>query len=231
MLRATPHSSTGKSPAELLFGRKFRTKIPDIRVNPAAQRDDIIQARQADVLAKARMKALKDSRSNVKPHSIKEGDSVILKRKSSKANSPYDPEPFDVTNVRGTQITAERGQEVKTRDAQRWKKVRIVTLKRPYPAERHVQRSTYTEDPDIGAPETPPENILTPPNSPISTPPHSPPPPMRPQMFRKTLNDHPDIIRAATPANRPQRNRRQPKPIYEPPPRFKPTTKFKNKKK
>ena len=35
-----------------LSGRKFRTKIPVIIVNPAAQRDNIIQARQADILAK-----------------------------------------------------------------------------------------------------------------------------------------------------------------------------------
>ena len=28
--RATPHSTTGKTPAELLFGRKMRTKLPEI---------------------------------------------------------------------------------------------------------------------------------------------------------------------------------------------------------
>ena len=33
--RATPHISTGKSPAELLFGRKYITRLPDIRVDQA----------------------------------------------------------------------------------------------------------------------------------------------------------------------------------------------------
>ena len=46
MYRATPHPTTGKSPAELLFARKFRTKLPDIRTNPA--REDIQQARDQD---------------------------------------------------------------------------------------------------------------------------------------------------------------------------------------
>ena len=40
--RTTPHSSTGISPAELLFGRKLRTKLPELRpceVNDEGLRD------------------------------------------------------------------------------------------------------------------------------------------------------------------------------------------------
>ena len=226
-VRATPHTSTGKSPAELMFGRKFRTKIPDIRANPAAQREDIIEARQADIQAKIRMKMYKDNSRNVKPHSIKEGDTVILKRKSTKANSPYDPDPFKVTKVRGTQITAERGQELKTRDSQRWKKVRIVAMKRPYPVRKNAP-STYLTDPDIGLPAESPENTLTPPSTPTLSPRGSPirPPveprpiipeqPTQPRNFNRALRGHPDIIWAATPANRPTRNRRPPQPYTSP---------------
>ena len=46
MYRVAPHPTTGKSPAELLFARKFRTKLPDIRTNPVMQ--DIQQARDQD---------------------------------------------------------------------------------------------------------------------------------------------------------------------------------------
>ena len=31
--RATPHSTTGKSPSELLFGRKIQSKLPRIYIN------------------------------------------------------------------------------------------------------------------------------------------------------------------------------------------------------
>ena len=31
MYRSTPHSTTGLSPAELLFGRKIRTKLPQLQ--------------------------------------------------------------------------------------------------------------------------------------------------------------------------------------------------------
>ena len=31
MCRSTPHSTTGVSPAELLFGRRIRTKLPQLQ--------------------------------------------------------------------------------------------------------------------------------------------------------------------------------------------------------
>ena len=42
MYRSTPHSTTGVTPAELLFNRPFRTKLPqlnDISVDDVAVRD------------------------------------------------------------------------------------------------------------------------------------------------------------------------------------------------
>ena len=89
--RATPHPTTGKSPAELLFGRKFRTKLPDVRSNPASLRTDITEARAADKLAKAAMKIYKDAHTHAKPHVIKMGDQVLLKQKTAKHTSVYDP--------------------------------------------------------------------------------------------------------------------------------------------
>jgi hypothetical protein len=44
--RATPHSTMEKSPAELLFGRRFNTRLPDLRTNPARDRKDISRPRR-----------------------------------------------------------------------------------------------------------------------------------------------------------------------------------------
>ena len=42
--RSTPHSTTGKSPAEMLFNRKIRTKLPELIIdNPV---DDIVTRRK-----------------------------------------------------------------------------------------------------------------------------------------------------------------------------------------
>ena len=38
--RATPHISTGKPPAEILFGRKYKSRLPDIRPDMAKDRQD-----------------------------------------------------------------------------------------------------------------------------------------------------------------------------------------------
>ena len=43
--RATPHATMRKCPAELLFSRKFVTKLPDLRTNPAKARKDIVEAK------------------------------------------------------------------------------------------------------------------------------------------------------------------------------------------
>ena len=147
--RATPHPTTGKSPAELLFGRKFHTTLPDLRKNPAAKRTDILEARGSDATEKQRMKAYKDSRNNVRPHCIKHGDKVLLKRKSNKRNSPYDPVPYTVTEIWGTQIQAEREGRTKTRDAQRWKKIYL--YKKQKGPKGHDADTGTVNEPDIGA--------------------------------------------------------------------------------
>ena len=53
--RATPHPSTGAAPAELLNHRNYKTRLPDIRADPASDRADIQQARDKDK-AKLRQK-------------------------------------------------------------------------------------------------------------------------------------------------------------------------------
>ena len=117
-VRATPHPTTGAIPAELLFGRKFRTVLPDLRPNPAARRPDILQARRKNDAEKCKMKVYKDKPPYVKSHTIRVGDKVLLRQKSTKRDPPYDPEPYTVVDVHGTQITGDRGRGVKkTRDS------------------------------------------------------------------------------------------------------------------
>ena len=50
--RATPHPSTGASPAELLNHRKYKMRLQDLRSDPAGNREDIRRAREKDKEAK-----------------------------------------------------------------------------------------------------------------------------------------------------------------------------------
>ena len=144
MYRATPHPTTGKSPAELLFTRKYRIKLPDIRTNPAVERSDIQQDRKV----KAKQKMYKDAKATVRPHNIKEGDTILLQRKSTKSDSPYDPQPFIAEEVHGTQIIGRRGEETKVRDSQKWKRVELRA------AQQFSRKREKEDDPDIGLPAT-----------------------------------------------------------------------------
>ena len=142
--RATPHPTMKKCPAELLFNRKFVTKLPDLRNNPANDRDDIKEAREEDRKSKEKMKEYKDNGREVKEHNIQAGDKVLLKRKTTKHDCVYNPKPYHVTSTYGTQVVEERDGCEKTRDAQKWKKVQV--------KEKNVYRDPisklrYQEDP------------------------------------------------------------------------------------
>ena len=223
-VRATPHPTTGAIPAELLFGRKFRTVLPDLRPDPAATRPDTLQARKNDDTEQLKMKLSKDKPAYVKPHAIQVGDQVLLKQTSTKRDPPYDPEPYTVVDVHGTQITGDRSGRTKTRDSQRWKKV---DSSRPpvLPRSASVEHS----EADIGVPESPGADAT--PTSPTqsggtevteTTPPQSPttPSPARPTIRATRHSQQTEIIPAATPTGRPQRTRRapirwSPSPIYD----------------
>ena len=107
-------------------------------------RPDMQEAREQDNLAKAKMKREKDSHRNVKENNIQQGDLVLLRRKSTKHESRYDPEPYLAVQVQGSHIVGERGRYQKTRDAQRLKRFEGNTWDL-------TERRAPREDPDIGA--------------------------------------------------------------------------------
>ena len=76
--RATPHYSTNKSPAELMFpGRSYRTRLPEIKCK---YKDDH-EIRKRDKLVKEKMKTNADDNRNVKMASFSIGDTVLVKQK------------------------------------------------------------------------------------------------------------------------------------------------------
>ena len=77
-VRGTPHPTTGKCPGELLFGRPFRTTVPDMKTNLALARTDILEARHEDKKHKAAMKKAVDKKMNVRAHRIQLGNHNII---------------------------------------------------------------------------------------------------------------------------------------------------------
>lgn len=100
MYRSTPHTVTGKSPAELLFSRKVRDKLPTLK-----EREGRVEVRDRDAWNKSAV-----SNSAAVPYKeIKIGDEVLLKRsfRKQKADSKFEDETGRVTAVDGPAVTVQ----------------------------------------------------------------------------------------------------------------------------
>ncbi|KAF0301047.1 hypothetical protein FJT64_003207 [Amphibalanus amphitrite] len=107
----------------------YITRDPDLDPFRQIFREFSFNRGKHDARAKDVQKAYKDTPKNVRPHNIQTGDTVLLQRRSTKTASRYDPEPYKVIQMKGTQITATRGGSTLTRDSQKFK--RIVRPQRP----------------------------------------------------------------------------------------------------
>lgn len=96
---STNHTTTGKSPAELMFGRKIRTKLP--QVPPSRFEDEEISDR--DAIIKEKRRVYTDAKRRAKESDISEGDRVLTKRmkKDNKLDTVFSPEEFKVVHKTG----------------------------------------------------------------------------------------------------------------------------------
>ena len=117
--RATPHSTTGVSPSESLFGRQIKTAVPSLlknKVNKGA-----VRRRHQEM--KKKQKEWHDHRHHVKKSDIEVGDSVLLKQRKTTVQPPYDHKPWVVVKKKGVMITARRGKKELTRDVSQCRRV------------------------------------------------------------------------------------------------------------
>ena len=122
--RATPHSTTGYPPSELLFNRSVRTKLPQTVTVRDSQKDSVVRSK--DERAKSKMKQYADVRRKARHTVIQVGDRVLLRqRKQNKFSTRFDPKPFRVTRKKGTMITAFRNGKYVTRNSSLFKKVNL----------------------------------------------------------------------------------------------------------
>ena len=119
--RATPHSTTKMSPAEALFGRPIRTKLPEFKIR--TDKDEPL--RQEDREKKIKMKMYADEKRNAREHTLQEGDHVLVRadKKLGKLSTPFSPVKYEVIDVKGPKITARSEDRVVTRNSSFFKKI------------------------------------------------------------------------------------------------------------
>lgn len=110
MYRSTPHSTTGKSPFELLSNRKMRTAIPcTLALKDCVEEGEMNDedVRDRDALQKQKGKAYWDVRHGAKEGGVMEGDSVMMQavNPGSKWTPRYGPEIGKVVRQRGPDVT------------------------------------------------------------------------------------------------------------------------------
>ena len=105
---ATPHRTTGKAPAELMFpNRNFKTKVPTMKPVTPYHHDK--EVREQDQQKKQIMKRYAESKRYVKDHDMEIGDVVLClsQRKINKFTTPYRNMKYKVTKINGSMVTAQ----------------------------------------------------------------------------------------------------------------------------
>ena len=133
----TPHSATGKSPAEMLFNRKIATSVPMMK---KVEQD--LSVLKKERRFKANMTTYHDKRRNAKLIDINVGDKVLRPQKKSTVKTQFDPASLTVVQKKGYMITGRTQQgKLVTRAANKFKKV---TPRDPIFSKRSQPR-THTE--------------------------------------------------------------------------------------
>ena len=102
--RSIPHGTTGRSPAELLFNRKFRGKIPDLSIDHAF--DHELHDRDAE--QKAKTKDYADTQRRASHSNVEAGDEVLVKQdKTNKLSTAFNPNLFKVISKSGNSLVIE----------------------------------------------------------------------------------------------------------------------------
>ena len=117
---ATKHATPNKAPAEILFSRNIKTRLPQMTLKSSD-----MELRDTDKYNKAKMKTNADERNNATKSKLMAGDKVLVQQpKENKLSIPFDPKPYEITEKKGTMITARREDKSITRNSMVFKSIR-----------------------------------------------------------------------------------------------------------
>ncbi|XP_063892502.1 uncharacterized protein K02A2.6-like [Helicoverpa armigera] len=116
MYNSTPHTVTGKTPAELFFRRQFRDKLP--MINDMTYKPEDFEIRDRDKEHKEKGKEYADRKRRATDSDLSVGDKVYLKNtnKTNKLSLDFDPTIHTVESVNGNDVQLkndETGQQTR----------------------------------------------------------------------------------------------------------------------
>ena len=121
MYRNTEHSVTKRKPAEWLFGRVIRTRLPDRQLQTRHESEASLAARERMEKRAQFDKGRRDPIS--REEHLEVGMQVLLKEKVKRKGRPrYDPKPYTIIELVGRQAVIQRGEKVLRRETKKIKR-------------------------------------------------------------------------------------------------------------
>lgn len=144
MYRSTQHSTTLKTPSEMMFGRNIRDKMPSIcQPLETTEKDD--ETRDRDKEKKEKEKEYADNQRKAKQNDIKEGDEVLVKQliKPNKLAPTFNPTVHKVLKRKGPDVTI---QSTETNSTYRRNVAHLKKVHNDQPAVRKSKREVRIPD-------------------------------------------------------------------------------------
>ncbi|KAJ8034241.1 hypothetical protein HOLleu_20994 [Holothuria leucospilota] len=114
--RSSPHITTGLSPAEMLFNRQIRTKLPQVG-NMSVSQKQLKEAMRHDRAQKQSYKNYADRHRRTQVRDIKPGYKVLVRcEKKNKLSPTFFPTPFKVAKKMGKCLELMRPDGIKFRE-------------------------------------------------------------------------------------------------------------------
>ena len=191
--RAAPHKTTGKSPYELLFNRKMQTKLPQLSIKVNKKLDREVRSKHDD--EKEKQKKYVDERRKAKEKKIEKGDQILIQQKKTTIKTPWDPEPFQVMEVHGSKVKAQRGEEIKFRAKNNVKQLKERPDRLKIKKKKEIRQEEEEEDLDVDMDKIRvlSSPALVPPAQPLGEEQQPPPPPAAPQVQEVHDDNDPNL--------------------------------------
>ena len=102
----------------MLFGRKIRTEIPSVVESHCNSEEYREEVGKKDDAQKRKMKIYADEKRGAKDVQLDIDDLVLVKQKPlNKSETAFNPLPYQVTDIKGTMVTAENKGHKVTRNS------------------------------------------------------------------------------------------------------------------
>ncbi|KAJ3659377.1 hypothetical protein Zmor_011067 [Zophobas morio] len=193
--RSTPHSTTNCPPYQIMFNREINNFLPTLKNKTFHEYNP-----QTDIDNRRKQNERANRKKRTFEHRLQLGQKVLCKQQKKNSLTPlFDPDPYTITRITGSQIEARRGEKVIVRNSSFFKPHHSAQSPR---AEYHPStslapsRSSQSEQTRAPFPTTPPRST-----APATTP-------LRQDNTEDKVNSPPNQ-RVETPTGRrPQRDRK-----------------------